>query len=914
MKKTLLIALTFVLATAAAVAQSIIQVNTNITTNTTWTNNNIYLLNANPTSGGGFLYVTNNAELTIQPGTLILGDKTALVITRGAKIHATGTPTQPIVMTSAKPAGQRARADWGGLLVLGNAVINDPAGSRAAEGGIDPVLGLYGGTNDADNSGEIQYVRIEFAGIAFQANSETNGLTMGGVGTGTTIDHVEVSFGGDDAFEWFGGKVNSKYLVAHRGLDDDFDTDYGYSGNVQFGLAIRDSLVSDNPSISVSNGFESDNDGSGTTNGPRTNAKFSNITDIGPKARAVVPTSNLATGFGRALHLRRSTQLDCYNSVFTGYLRGLKIEGANTFTAVSGGALEFKNNVLAGFDSTNDLDSTAGVFNMRNWFNNNGNSVLASPTAIQLTNPYNYTAPNAVPLAGSPLLSGASFASANLQDPFFTPTTYKGAFDGTDAGNWTKCWCEFDAVNAVYSAPINYAPAQPTIAGTTSFCSGSSTTLSAPSGFAKYTWSTGATTESIVANGAGTYTVTVETARGCTATASVTTTFLAAPTASITGTTTVCQGDAATLTANGAASYLWSNNSASATINPTTAGAYTVTATAANGCTATASTNVVVNALPVATITANGNTSFCLGGSVVLTANSASAYLWSNGETAQNTTVSSTDTLTVVITDANGCVSEESNQIIVTASSSPAPSISGSTTACVGETVTLTASLSDSYAWSNGATTRTITVSATAAGTQTFTVTTTNANPCDGTGPSSAYTVTFNALPTANFTSNLNSFGYFEFTNASTGAVDYTWDFGDNNGYSIAANPTYRYLVDGTYTVTLIATTANGCDATYTTTVTAATGVNTVNDLTNISMFPNPTTGNVTLTLDMATSGAFNVAIMNINGQVVFSQSQDLSAGTQNLSLETSALAAGTYMVTLQSATTIKTLRLVVLK
>ena len=148
---------------------------------------------------------------------MIKGNASTLVITRGAKIIADGTQTEPIVFTSFQPAGSRAPGDWGGIIVCGKSTINDPAGSRLAEGGIDPVKGLYGGTDPNDNSGIIRYVRIEYAGIAYLPNNETDGLTMGGVGLGTTIDYVQVSHGGDDSFEWFGGTVNCKHIIVRSG-------------------------------------------------------------------------------------------------------------------------------------------------------------------------------------------------------------------------------------------------------------------------------------------------------------------------------------------------------------------------------------------------------------------------------------------------------------------------------------------------------------------------------------------------------------------------------------------------------------------------------------------------------------------------------------------------------------------------
>ena len=155
----------------------------------------------------------NGVTLTIKPGTRIISDvveKGALIIERGGKIDANGTAAQPIVFTSGKAAGSRTPGDWGGIVILGKAKTNRSS-TPLIEGGIDRP---YGGTDDADNSGTLRYVRIEYAGIAAFANSEINALTLGGVGSGTTIEYIQTSYANDDAYEFFGGKVNCKYLIA----------------------------------------------------------------------------------------------------------------------------------------------------------------------------------------------------------------------------------------------------------------------------------------------------------------------------------------------------------------------------------------------------------------------------------------------------------------------------------------------------------------------------------------------------------------------------------------------------------------------------------------------------------------------------------------------------------------------------
>lgn len=154
------------------------------------------------------------------------------------------------------------------MIICGNAKINVPGGEAQIEGG---PRSYYGGTNDNDNSGILKYLRIEFPGVPFQPDKEINGLTMGGVGKNTIIDYVQVSYSGDDAYEWFGGCVNAKHLITLGTWDDDFDTDYGFSGMIQYAVALREPNIAD---VSGSNAFESDNDASGSTNTPQTSAVF----------------------------------------------------------------------------------------------------------------------------------------------------------------------------------------------------------------------------------------------------------------------------------------------------------------------------------------------------------------------------------------------------------------------------------------------------------------------------------------------------------------------------------------------------------------------------------------------------------------------------------------------------------------
>lgn len=416
----------------------------NITASETWTNDNIYILN-------GFVYVQPPAVLTIQPGTIIKGDfasKGTLIIERGAKIIAQGTPEMPIVFTSQKNPGQRSYGDWGGLMIAGNASVNQPGGTATFEGGVGTVYGGGANPNDDDSSGVVSYVRIEFGGIAFQPNSEVNGLTLGGVGRKTKIDHVQVSFGGDDAFEWFGGTVNSKYLIAHRNWDDDFDTDFGFTGKVQYAISLRDPAIADQ---SGSNGFESDNDASGTGNTPITEPTFSNVTILGPTSFS----GTINPDYKRALHLRRNTRTSVFNSVFAGYPFGLLIDGSSTHTNATNNDLRFKNSVLCQMADTlaaaSNGANTSGAFNITTWYNAMGqNNTNINQVSSLGYNNVSLTNPDLTIAGTSPLGSGADFSDSKLQGGFFETTTFRGAMGSTD---WTKCWAEWNPQNENYNNP-----------------------------------------------------------------------------------------------------------------------------------------------------------------------------------------------------------------------------------------------------------------------------------------------------------------------------------------------------------------------------------------------------------------------------------------------------------------------------
>jgi hypothetical protein len=451
----------------------------------------------------GQVFVPSGITLTIPAGTVVLGDKATkgtLLVEVGGTLIANGTATNPIVFTSAQNVGERDRGDWGGILLLGNAWVNQSV-LPAAEG-ITPTK-TYGNTtspttNANANSGTLRYVRIEYAGVELTPNNETNSLTMSGVGNATTIEFVQTSFGGDDHFEWFGGTVNAKNLVSLSAWDDDFDTDFGWGGNVQFGLAVRNPFYADQ---SGSNGFESDNQANAndTPQGAAgyTRGVFSNITILGPRDFNTGTGSGLVTraisaNYQNALHIRRRSAISIFNSFFSGFPNGLRLDDQATLDNLTSGAGKHTNNTLffpgtaiipnpistsalAAF-STNLASGDATA--VRDYWTNNGNAfTVASPnwspvagTPAGSIEPYTAMGinpalffsgftiatypsnPNFAVTSGTLTTAGvANFATeaklANGNNFTWTAVTYRGAFGTTD---WTDGWAEFQPINKAY--------------------------------------------------------------------------------------------------------------------------------------------------------------------------------------------------------------------------------------------------------------------------------------------------------------------------------------------------------------------------------------------------------------------------------------------------------------------------------
>jgi hypothetical protein len=390
----------------------------------------------------GYVYFTAGTTLSIPAGAILKSDvsqKGAIIIERGAKIEAVGTADKPIVFTSGKPAGSRARGDWGGIIILGNAPTNRPLSpAPLIEGGVDR---RYGGTAANDNSGTMTYCRIEFAGIAAEPGSEINGLTLGGVGSGTKLEYIQVSYGNDDAYEFFGGTVNGKYLISYATSDDDLDFDFGYTGKIQFAIVQRRPEIAD---TDAGNGVEADNDGSGSAATPFTKPVLSNITWVGPNGAA-----NTEANLNFANRWRRAVQFEVHNSIMIGFPKGgFSIESAATAEAYNNGTSKFANNLVHALASPFKVDATAGAVitadQLKAKAESNGTITYATADEVMLEAPFNFDTPNFTPKAGSPALAGASFTGL---DAFFTTVTHRGAIG---ANNWTNGWTSYTPQTNTY--------------------------------------------------------------------------------------------------------------------------------------------------------------------------------------------------------------------------------------------------------------------------------------------------------------------------------------------------------------------------------------------------------------------------------------------------------------------------------
>lgn len=359
-----------------------------ITENVTLETGKTYTLN-------GGVHVKSGATLTIQPGVTIVAqhDETVdyILIEQGAKIDAQGTAAQPIVMTSEK----KEAGAWGGLHICGYAHTNN--GSGKSEIGNAP----YGGNNDADNSGTLKYIRLEYTGYAFDEEHEANGVSFYGVGNGTTVEHLQAYQGSDDGFEFFGGSVNVKYMVVTSCSDDSFDWTEGWNGKAQFLVAYQEGESSLGYACDCL--MECDNNGTNNAATPVAHPTIANATLIGNG------------GDAQGVRLRAGTQVELYNTIITGKGKPLTVETNETENALKDGTSKLEYVAISG-----ELSSKQGIYT---------NADFAQATGNLTNQEFSWTGKYVGTLDGGKDLSA---------DSFFTKTDYKGAVKSGD--DWTSGW------------------------------------------------------------------------------------------------------------------------------------------------------------------------------------------------------------------------------------------------------------------------------------------------------------------------------------------------------------------------------------------------------------------------------------------------------------------------------------------
>lgn len=382
----------------------------------TWTKDKVWVLE-------GFVFVNEGQTLTIEAGTVIKGKQgqgenaSALIVARGGKVIAEGTANEPIIFTAEKDNlnGNTSIDEnglWGGLVILGKSTLNSTPGESAIEG--IPTIetrGLYGGTDENDNSGVYRYISVRHGGSNIGSGNEINGVTFGGVGSGTTVENIEVYANQDDAFEWFGGTVNCKYLVATACGDDAFDYDEGFRGNVQFGFIYQ--RTDDGDRGGEHDGGTDPEDGT-----PYALAQFYNITSVGNSSNRTITFRDNAGG-------------QYHNSIFANYGKGIDIEflasGQSSYKRFEAGDLKLMNNTfvnVAGNEASQIFtiatvegkepqaeELAAATTFLAAYFADNGNNI--GSLGISRT--------NLVPTENG----GATSAPSNS---FFINTSYRGAF------------------------------------------------------------------------------------------------------------------------------------------------------------------------------------------------------------------------------------------------------------------------------------------------------------------------------------------------------------------------------------------------------------------------------------------------------------------------------------------------------
>ncbi|MDA0349410.1 MAG: hypothetical protein O3C20_18615 [Verrucomicrobia bacterium] len=460
-----LISILATMAVMSSVYAADVPVTANITTNTTWTADNEYLL-------GQPVFVTDEAILTIEPGTRILAFEDianqtfgSLIITRGCQIIADGTPRAPIVFTAlAERDGVETAPGvfrdieitdvslWGGVILLGNAVVNGPGNIL-----IDPTntanpptfevegfpagssdLITYGGIDDTDNSGVLRFVSIRYGGFEFAEDEEINGLTLGAVGSGTTIEFVEVFNNSDDGVEFFGGTVNTKFMVMAFNEDESFDSDQGWRGKNQFWFAIQKDVGNGSNYGSEQDG----GDGDDKTLMPFSTPMIANATFIGSGVGGSNPQDNAA------LRWKENAAPSYYNSLFTDFKKYvIRMDDADTEAQYTAGRSAIEGSVFGNFgtwDGTiNSLTkgSKAAEVSILTGTNSSNTAIGDAIVVESISREADSGGldPRVLDLS-SPVYDMATIMDLP-DDPFYSVVDHKGAV-GTF--NWMKGWTALD--------------------------------------------------------------------------------------------------------------------------------------------------------------------------------------------------------------------------------------------------------------------------------------------------------------------------------------------------------------------------------------------------------------------------------------------------------------------------------------
>ncbi len=428
-----------------AVVDGFVDVASNIESDVTWSNDKLVRIH-------GVSYVRNGATLTIEPGTVVIGQPgseppSVLVVTRSGKLVAEGTRSRPIIMTSALPMGERNRGDWGGLIMLGSAPVNVGAnsGGNSNSEGEFYIEGMpatddtkYGGSDPEHSCGSLRYVRVEFAGSIFAPNNEANSFTWGGCGTKTKAEFLQATYGLDDSFEWFGGTMNASHLIGGLGADDYIDFQLGFTGKIQYGIFYQDEDSTGN------RGLEGDNSEYNQGATPLSLPVMYNLTFIG----SGVPGYDEASSPG--VYLRRGAGARLHNALVTRfYSTGVHVDGTSTQEQVDNGNLSmngillWNNNIGSGSGDTLESQMHASTLTFAQGTRGQGaNFVVADP---KMRRPFEFNDPDFRPLPESSI-----FRASWVQPPddgFFDQSA-RFAGGAGDAAWWQE-WASFLTETAI---------------------------------------------------------------------------------------------------------------------------------------------------------------------------------------------------------------------------------------------------------------------------------------------------------------------------------------------------------------------------------------------------------------------------------------------------------------------------------